>query len=46
MHTGKTVRVTIGAPIAVEGRDIAGLMTDVGTFLKAHVEGHRSEILR
>ncbi|HEV7559402.1 MAG TPA: lysophospholipid acyltransferase family protein [Kofleriaceae bacterium] len=39
MQTGRTVKVTIGAPIIVEGRDMTGLMTDVGTFLKAHVEG-------
>jgi 1-acyl-sn-glycerol-3-phosphate acyltransferase len=39
MQTGQTVKVTIGSPIAVEGRDMTGLMTDVGTFLKTHVEG-------
>ena len=39
MQTGRTVKVTIGAPIIVEGRDMTGLMTDVGTFLKTHVEG-------
>lgn len=39
MKTGQTVEVTIGAPIAVEGRDLDGLMEEVREFLVAHVEG-------
>jgi 1-acyl-sn-glycerol-3-phosphate acyltransferase len=39
MHTGKRVELTIGAPIEVEGREIADLMTEVESFFKAHVEG-------
>jgi 1-acyl-sn-glycerol-3-phosphate acyltransferase len=39
MHTHRSVHVTIGAPIPVEGRDLAGLMAEVDTFLKQHVEG-------
>jgi 1-acyl-sn-glycerol-3-phosphate acyltransferase len=38
MHTGKRVEVTIGAPIAVEGREIDDLMAEVSAFFKAHVE--------
>jgi 1-acyl-sn-glycerol-3-phosphate acyltransferase len=38
MHTGKRVDVTIGAPIEVEGRDIADLMREVEAFFKTHVE--------
>ena len=38
MQTGKRVDVTIGAPIAVEGRDQPSLMDEVSTFLKQHVE--------
>ena len=38
MHKGKRVDVTIGAPIAVEGRDVEGLATEVAAFLKANVE--------
>jgi 1-acyl-sn-glycerol-3-phosphate acyltransferase len=38
MHTGKRVEVTIGAPIAVDHREIASLMDEVSTFLKANVE--------
>jgi 1-acyl-sn-glycerol-3-phosphate acyltransferase len=41
MHSGKHVEVTIGAPIEVTGRDVAGLMTEVSQFLVEHVE--RSE---
>ena len=37
MHKGKRVRVTIGAPIAVEGASIDGLMTRVGAFLRDNV---------
>jgi 1-acyl-sn-glycerol-3-phosphate acyltransferase len=39
MHTGKPVMVRIGAPIPVEGRDMAGLMAEVAGYLKTHVEG-------
>ena len=39
MQTGKSVSVTIGAPIHVEGRDVSGLLQEVETFLKSHVEG-------
>jgi len=38
MHGGKPVEVTIGAPIDVEGRDLASLMTEVAAFFKANVE--------
>lgn len=38
MRTGQTVTVAIGAPIAVAGRDLAGLMTEVRDFLVDHVE--------
>lgn len=38
MQTGKTVEVTIGAPIPVEGRDLEGLSREVSEFLKQHVE--------
>ena len=38
MHSGKRVEVTIGEPLAVEGRDLGALMTEVSTFLKDHVE--------
>ena len=38
MHTGKRVDVTIGAPIEVEGRDLADLMSEVEAFFKANVE--------
>ena len=38
MHKGKTVEVTIGAPLSVENRDLPGLMEEVSTFLKQHVE--------
>jgi 1-acyl-sn-glycerol-3-phosphate acyltransferase len=38
MQTGKRVDVTIGAPIAVEGRDQASLMDEVSEFFKRHVE--------
>jgi 1-acyl-sn-glycerol-3-phosphate acyltransferase len=39
MKSGQTVEVTIGAPIAVEGRDLEGLMEEVREFLVATVEG-------
>ena len=39
MRTGQPVAVTIGAPIAVEGRDLDGLMQEVREFLVTHVEG-------
>lgn len=38
MQTGKTVDLTIGAPIPVDGRDLAGLMAEVKAFLIANVE--------
>jgi 1-acyl-sn-glycerol-3-phosphate acyltransferase len=38
MHPGKRVDVTIGAPISVEDRDVAGLVGEVEGFFKAHVE--------
>ena len=38
MHTGKRVEVTIGAPIAVEDREIDDLVAEVSAFFKAHVE--------
>ena len=38
MHRGKRVDVTIGAPISVENRDVAGLAAEVGAFFKTHVE--------
>jgi 1-acyl-sn-glycerol-3-phosphate acyltransferase len=38
MHEGKPVDVTIGAPIAVEGRSIGELAHEVEGFLRAHVE--------
>ena len=38
MHRGKRVEVSIGAPISVEGRDVAGLMREVQDFFKSHVE--------
>ena len=38
MHRGKRVEVEIGAPISVEGRDVVGLMAEVETFFKTHVE--------
>jgi len=39
MRTGLPVRVTIGAPIAVESHDLEGLMRDVRNFLVKNVEG-------
>jgi 1-acyl-sn-glycerol-3-phosphate acyltransferase len=39
---GQDVRVTIGAPIAVEGRDIDGLVQEVKEFLVANVEGNQA----
>ncbi len=38
MHTGRPVDITIGAPIAVEGRALADLVGEVEQFLKRHVE--------
>jgi len=38
MRSGQRVRVQIGAPIEVAGRDIAGLMTQVMDFLVKNVE--------
>jgi 1-acyl-sn-glycerol-3-phosphate acyltransferase len=38
-RTGQTVRVTIGDPIPVEGRDLDGLSRQVREFLVEHVEG-------
>jgi 1-acyl-sn-glycerol-3-phosphate acyltransferase len=38
MQTGKTVEVTVGAPILVEGRQIEDLMREVSEFLKRNVE--------
>ncbi|MBA3457607.1 MAG: 1-acyl-sn-glycerol-3-phosphate acyltransferase [Deltaproteobacteria bacterium] len=43
MRTGQRVEVTIGAPIAVEGRDLTGLMEEVSEFLVTHVEGRGSK---
>jgi 1-acyl-sn-glycerol-3-phosphate acyltransferase len=37
MHLGQPVRVVIGAPIAVEGREMEEVMEEVATFLKANV---------
>jgi len=39
MKKGQAVRVTIGAPIAVDGRDLDGLMAEVREFLVSQVEG-------
>ena len=39
MKSGQNVEVTIGAPIAVEGRDVDGLMEEVREFLVENVEG-------
>jgi 1-acyl-sn-glycerol-3-phosphate acyltransferase len=38
MHPGQQVSLRIGAPIAVEGRNIASLMTQVADFLVKNVE--------
>jgi 1-acyl-sn-glycerol-3-phosphate acyltransferase len=38
MQTGRRVDVTIGAPIAVDGRDLDGLMAEVRDFLVKNVE--------
>ena len=38
-RTGQPVDVTVGAPIDVAGRDVDGLMKEVGAFLVEHVEG-------
>jgi 1-acyl-sn-glycerol-3-phosphate acyltransferase len=42
MQTGRRVDVTIGAPIAVAGRDLAGLMAEVREFLVKNVENASS----
>ncbi|HSK02638.1 MAG TPA: lysophospholipid acyltransferase family protein [Kofleriaceae bacterium] len=39
MRTGCPVRVRIGTPIRVQGRDIEGLMEEVRSFLVKNVEG-------
>lgn len=39
MQTGRTVEVTVGAPIPVEGRELDDLMREVREFLVANVEG-------
>lgn len=39
MKTGKQVRVTIGRPIPVEGRQVEDLMAQVHDFLTQNVEG-------
>lgn len=39
MRTGRPVRVRIGTPIRVHGRDIEGLMDEVRSFLVKNVEG-------
>jgi 1-acyl-sn-glycerol-3-phosphate acyltransferase len=41
MNTGKSVDVTIGAPIAVDGRELRELIGEVETFFKDRVEGVR-----
>ena len=38
MQRGKTVEVTIGAPISVEGRSLDDLAREVSEFFKRHVE--------
>jgi 1-acyl-sn-glycerol-3-phosphate acyltransferase len=38
MRTGRTVRVRIGAPIAIEGHDLGDLMREVRDFLVQNVE--------
>jgi 1-acyl-sn-glycerol-3-phosphate acyltransferase len=37
MRRGKTVEVTIGKPIEVEGREIEGVMAEVERFFRRHV---------
>jgi 1-acyl-sn-glycerol-3-phosphate acyltransferase len=39
MHKGKRVEVTIGAPIATEGRSLDDLSAEIRAFLVANVEG-------
>jgi len=41
MRTGVPVKVTIGAPIPVEGRDLEALMSEVRDFLLKNVESSR-----
>ncbi|MBA2540375.1 MAG: 1-acyl-sn-glycerol-3-phosphate acyltransferase [Deltaproteobacteria bacterium] len=43
MHTGVPVKVTIGAPIPVEGRELEGLMAEVRDFLIKNVESDPSD---
>jgi len=38
MRTGRAVEVTIGAPIAIEGRSLPEVMAEVEQFLRVHVE--------
>ena len=38
MQTGKTVEVTIGAPLPVAGRALPDLVSEVSGFLRRHVE--------
>lgn len=38
MQAGKTVEVTIGAPLPVTGRAMADLMNEVAAFFRQHVE--------
>jgi hypothetical protein len=38
MRTGRAVRVRIGTPISVSGRDLEGLMQEVQDFLVQNVE--------
>ncbi|MBX3155895.1 MAG: 1-acyl-sn-glycerol-3-phosphate acyltransferase [Deltaproteobacteria bacterium] len=43
MHTGRTVDVTIGAPIPVEGRSVEALSAEVREFLVRNVENAASK---
>ena len=43
MRVGQPVRVTIGAPIPVEGKTLEQLMPEVESFLQANVENRRQE---
>jgi 1-acyl-sn-glycerol-3-phosphate acyltransferase len=38
VRTGRPVEVTIGAPISIDGRTMADLMSEVEQFLRVHVE--------
>ena len=42
MQIGRPVRVSIGAPIPVEGRDLESLMAEVRDFLVENVENRVS----